>query len=72
MGKIRLDPGPFVLPMPTVLVGAAVDGKPSFMTAALVRIANFKPPIVVCGPSPTHQNSVAVGTRVAPRPPQSG
>ncbi|MBI5013874.1 MAG: flavin reductase family protein [Deltaproteobacteria bacterium] len=54
MPKTRLDPGPFVLPMPTALIGAVVDGKPNFMTAAFVGIANFKPTIVACGLSPTH------------------
>ncbi len=28
----RLDPGPFVLPMPTVLVGADIAGKPLLFT----------------------------------------
>lgn len=32
--KIRLEPGPFVIPMPTILVGSVVDGKPNFLTAA--------------------------------------
>ncbi len=57
MSKIRVEPGPFVLPMPLALVGAVVDGKPNFMTAAFVGIANFKPPVVVCGLSPTHHTT---------------
>jgi len=57
MSKVRLDPGPFVLPMPTALIGAEVDGKPNFMTAAFVGIANYKPAIVACGLSPTHHTS---------------
>ena len=54
MSKIRLEPGPFVLPMPAVLVGAVADGKPNFMTAAFAGIMNFKPTIVACGLSPAH------------------
>jgi len=54
MSKTRIAPGPFVLPMPTALIGAVVDGKPNFMTAAFVGIANFNPPIVACGLSPSH------------------
>ena len=54
MKKIEIEPGPFIVPMPTVLVGAVVDGKPNFMTAAFVGIVNFKPPIIACGLSPTH------------------
>jgi len=53
--KKMMDPGPFVLPMPTVLVGANVEGKPNFMTAAFVGIVNFKPAIVGCGLNPSHR-----------------
>lgn len=51
----RLEPGPFVVPMPTVLVGADVNGKPNFMTAAFVGISNVKPPMIACGLSPAHR-----------------
>jgi flavin reductase (DIM6/NTAB) family NADH-FMN oxidoreductase RutF len=54
MAKIKIDPGPFVLPMPLALVGAEVEGKPNFMPAAFLGIVNFKPTIVACGLSPTH------------------
>ena len=54
MPKIKIDPGPFVLPMPVALIGAEVDGKPNFMTAAFIGIVNFKPTIVACGLNPTH------------------
>lgn len=40
MSKVRLDPGPFVLPMPAALVGAVVGGRPNFMTAAFAGIVN--------------------------------
>ncbi len=54
MTKVRLDPGPYVVPMPTVLVGARVEGRPNFMPAAFVGIANYKPAIVACGLNPDH------------------
>jgi flavin reductase (DIM6/NTAB) family NADH-FMN oxidoreductase RutF len=54
MAKKHIEPGPFIIPMPTVLVGAMVEGKPNFMTAAFVGIVNFRPPIIACGLSPTH------------------
>ncbi len=60
MSKRRLEPGPFVVPMPTVLLGATVDGKPNYMTAAFVGIANFKPAVVGCGLSPTHLTSKGI------------
>lgn len=63
MGKIRLEPGPFVLPMPTVLVGAVVDGVPNFMTAAFVGIVNYKPVVVACGLSPTHHTASGISAK---------
>lgn len=54
MPKRRIAPGPFVLPMPTVLVGALVEGRPNFMPAAFVGIANYKPAVVACGLNPEH------------------
>jgi flavin reductase (DIM6/NTAB) family NADH-FMN oxidoreductase RutF len=41
--------------MPTVLVGADINGKPNFMTAAFVAITNVKPPMIACGLSPSHR-----------------
>lgn len=60
MKKIRLEPGPFVLPMPTVLVGVVVEGKSNFMTAAFAGIVNFKPTVVACGLSPTHHTTQGI------------
>ena len=40
--------------MPTVLVGAEVDGAPNFMPAAFIGIVNYNPVVVACGMSPTH------------------
>lgn len=57
MAKRILKPGPYVVPMPVVLVGAIVDGKPNFMTAAFCGIANFQPPAVTLGLSPSHRTS---------------
>jgi flavin reductase (DIM6/NTAB) family NADH-FMN oxidoreductase RutF len=54
MKKLKLDPGPFVFPMPVALVGAVVNGKTNFMTAAFAGIVNVKPPVVACGLNPAH------------------
>jgi flavin reductase (DIM6/NTAB) family NADH-FMN oxidoreductase RutF len=54
MAKRRIEPGPFIVPMPAVLVGALCDGRPNYMTAAFVGIANFKPPVIGCGLGPAH------------------
>jgi len=46
MKKLSLGPQTLLYPMPAVLVGAIVDGKPNFLTAAWCGIACRKPPAV--------------------------
>jgi flavin reductase (DIM6/NTAB) family NADH-FMN oxidoreductase RutF len=60
MAKVKLDPGPYVVPMPLVLVGATVEGKANFMPAAFLGIANYKPTVVACGLSPTHHTCAGI------------
>ena len=49
MEKLKLGPQTLLFPMPAVLVGAKVDAKPNFMTAAWCGIAASKPPAVSVG-----------------------
>jgi len=46
MNKITMGPSTWAYPMPAFLVGADVDGKPSFMTLAWGGVANGEPPMV--------------------------
>jgi flavin reductase (DIM6/NTAB) family NADH-FMN oxidoreductase RutF len=46
MGKIAMGPQTLLYPMPVLLVGAKVDGKPNFMTVAWAGIANGEPPMI--------------------------
>jgi flavin reductase (DIM6/NTAB) family NADH-FMN oxidoreductase RutF len=46
MSKTKLGPQTLLYPMPAVLVGSLVDGKPNFMTAAWCGIACMKPPAI--------------------------
>lgn len=46
MNKTKLGPQTMLYPMPAVLVGAIVDDKPNFMTAAWCGIACMKPPAI--------------------------
>jgi flavin reductase (DIM6/NTAB) family NADH-FMN oxidoreductase RutF len=46
MDKTSLGPRPLLFPMPVVLVGANVGGKPNFMTVAWAGISNWVPPMV--------------------------
>ncbi len=62
MRKVRLDPGPFVLPMPVALIGSTVGNVPNFMPVAFIGIVNFKPVVVACGMSPTHHTSSGISS----------
>jgi flavin reductase (DIM6/NTAB) family NADH-FMN oxidoreductase RutF len=46
MAKVTLGPQPLVYPMPAMLVGADVDGRPNFMTVAWGGIACSDPPMI--------------------------
>ena len=46
MGKILMGPTTLICPMPVLLVGANVDGKPNFMAVAWGGIANGEPPMI--------------------------
>lgn len=46
MKKVQMGPAPLLYPMPVMLVGAMVDGRPNFMTASWGGIANQTPPII--------------------------
>ncbi len=45
MAKVQMGPRTSIYPMPALLVGANVDGKPNFMTVAWGNIANAEPPM---------------------------
>ncbi|MBN2349889.1 MAG: flavin reductase family protein [Bacteroidales bacterium] len=44
MKKIPLGANPYIYPMPTVLVGVHVDGKPNFITVSYIGIVQHQPP----------------------------
>ena len=46
MKKVKKGPQTWMFPLPALLIGAVVDGKPNFMTAAWGSIANAEPPMV--------------------------
>lgn len=46
MGKAAMGPQTLIYPMPTLLVGADIDGKPNFMAVAWGGIAGSDPPMV--------------------------
>jgi len=44
--KVTKGPQTWLFPLPALLIGAMVDGKPNFMTAAWGSIANAEPPML--------------------------
>jgi len=46
MEKVKVGPQPLVFPMPAFLIGANVEGKANFMTAAWSGIACGEPPMI--------------------------
>ncbi len=46
MAKVQMGPRTSIYPMPALLVGANVDGRPNFMTVAWGNIVNAEPPMV--------------------------
>lgn len=62
MAKRSVKPGPYIVPMPAVVVGSVVEGRPNFMTAAFCGIANYAPPVIACGLSPSHRTCRGIET----------
>jgi flavin reductase (DIM6/NTAB) family NADH-FMN oxidoreductase RutF len=44
--KVKQGPQTWLYPLPALLIGTVVEGKPNFMTAAWGSIANAEPPMV--------------------------
>lgn len=61
MGKVPIGPQTLVYPMPALLVGSNVDGKPNFMTVAWSGIANATPPMISI--AIRHQRYTMIGIR---------
>ena len=49
MDKVTQGPQTSFYPLPALLIGAMVDGKPNFMTAVYGGLANGKPPMLSVG-----------------------
>ena len=54
MQKQNIDTNVYLYPMPVVLLGAEVQGKPNFMTVGWVSRVNFKPPMIAVGINKAH------------------
>ena len=46
MSKVTMGPTTFIYPMPALLIGANIDGKPNFLAIAWGGVADGEPPMV--------------------------
>ena len=61
MDKITLGPMPYMSVMPTLLVGANVNGKPNYMTAAWATVACMAPPMVCVAINESRYTAKGIG-----------
>ena len=61
MSKVQMGPSTLICPMPVLLIGANVDGKPNFMAVAWGGIANGEPPMISV--AIRHQRYTLIGIR---------
>jgi flavin reductase (DIM6/NTAB) family NADH-FMN oxidoreductase RutF len=54
MQKLNIETNVFLYPMPVVLVGAIVQGKPNYMTVGWASRVNFKPPMIAIAINKAH------------------
>jgi flavin reductase (DIM6/NTAB) family NADH-FMN oxidoreductase RutF len=60
MAKKEIKNGCHLYPMPVVIVGARMDGKDNFMTAAFCGMMNIKPPVVALGLEMRHFTTLGI------------
>ncbi len=60
MEKKELLPMALLFPMPLVLVGANVEGKPNFLTVAYCGIVNIQPPIISVALGKSHYSNPGI------------
>jgi flavin reductase (DIM6/NTAB) family NADH-FMN oxidoreductase RutF len=56
MSKVKIDSNAFTYPMPMMLVGAMVGGKPNFLAVAWVTRDNFNPPMIAVALGKPHRH----------------
>jgi flavin reductase (DIM6/NTAB) family NADH-FMN oxidoreductase RutF len=60
MAKIKIGAQTFLYPMPTVLVGAYVQGKPNYATVAYCGIMNHDPAVISIALNKTHYTNAGI------------
>jgi flavin reductase (DIM6/NTAB) family NADH-FMN oxidoreductase RutF len=60
MNKVKLGSYPYIYPMPTVIIGTHVHGKPNFITISYVGIVQHKPAMVSVTSMDTHFTNAGI------------
>ena len=60
MKKIEIGAKTLLYPMPTVLVGANVDGKPNYLVVSYAGIVNHNPPMISVALTKTHYTNIGI------------
>lgn len=60
MKKSKISPSAYLFPMPVVLIGANVNGKPNFETLAYVGIIESRPPLISIASWETHYTNIGI------------
>ncbi len=60
MKKNKIPPRAYLFPMPVVLIGANVNGRPSFETLAYVGIVEHDPPLISIASWVTHYTNIGI------------
>jgi flavin reductase (DIM6/NTAB) family NADH-FMN oxidoreductase RutF len=58
--RVKIGARTFLYPMPTVLVGANVEGKPNYLTAAYCGIVNHQPPMLAVSLHKSHHTNPGI------------
>ncbi len=60
MDKIKIDPKTYLYPMPTILLGSSVKGKPSYNTIAYCGIVSHNPPAISAASNKRHYTNIGI------------
>ncbi|MFX1498034.1 MAG: flavin reductase family protein [Promethearchaeota archaeon] len=60
MNKTKIPPKAYLFPMPVVLIGANVNGKPNFETLAYAGIVESQPPLISISSYETHYTNIGI------------
>lgn len=60
MSKNKIRLGPYLYPMPVVLIGVKVNGKPNFMPLAWISIVEHKPPMISISSNQNHYTNLGI------------